>query len=64
MNDIFAVTMLTRIENWKVYGTYALIGILGWKVVTAIHWKWRAKKNQRKGNEARISRNTRWTLNN
>ena len=46
----------------KVYGTYALIGLLGWKVVKAIHWRWRAKKNRRKGDEARIARNSRWTF--
>ncbi len=34
---------LTDQENWRVFGTYALIGLLGWKVVTAIHWRWRAR---------------------
>jgi len=49
-------------ESLKVYGTYAIIGLIGWKVVRAIHWEWRARKNKRKGDDARIARNSRWTF--
>ena len=49
-------------ENLKSYIPYALAGLIGWKVVSVIYWKWRARKNKRKGDDARIARNSRWTF--